>query len=73
MGGSRMSMASGVDVFFVQHVHIHDDGEEDVKVIGMYSSRASAEQAIERLKSKPGFRMTLEGSWRINTQLTRIT
>jgi len=54
-------MASPVDVFLVQHVHIHEDGEEDIKLIGVYSSRASAEQAIERLKQQPGFRDTPEG------------
>lgn len=32
--GSNMSQ-----VFLVQHVHERDDGSEDVKVVGVYSSR----------------------------------
>ncbi len=50
-----------VDVFLVQHVHIHNDGAETVKLIGIYTSRANAEQAIERLKQQPGFRDVPEG------------
>ncbi len=48
-------------VFVLQHVHTFDDGEEDVKMIGVYSSHEQAESAIERLKSQPGFADTPEG------------
>jgi hypothetical protein len=42
-------------VFLVQHLHILPQGEEDVKIIGVYSSRQAAIEAIERLRSQPGF------------------
>ena len=41
---------------FVLH-HIRDlNGEEDVKLIGLYSSRQAGTDAIIRLSSQPGFR-----------------
>jgi hypothetical protein len=43
-------------VFVVQHLHVHDNGNEDVKMIGVYESRKAAEQAVERLAGQPGFR-----------------
>ena len=45
-------------VFVLQHVRppLDDDNEdEDFKVIGVYSSRETAERAAERLRSQPGF------------------
>ena len=50
-----------MDVFVVQHVHDMEDGEEDVKMIGVYSSREKAEQAVERLQIQPGFSDLPEG------------
>jgi hypothetical protein len=60
------------EVFLVQHVHtLDDDEEEDVKTIGIYSTREAARQAVERLRLRPGFRdapaafqLTLTGSIR---------
>lgn len=43
------------EVFVVQHVHELADDREDVKLIGVYSSQASAEAAVERLRAQPGF------------------
>jgi hypothetical protein len=43
-------------VYIVQHVHETDDGAEDVKLIGVYSSRETAEAATSRLSKEPGFR-----------------
>ena len=40
---------------------MQEDGEEDPKLIGVYSSRASAEKAVERLRLRPGFRDRPEG------------
>ena len=48
-------------VFVLHHVNKLLSGEEDVKLIGIYSSEASAQRAIERLSSQPGFRKYLEG------------
>jgi hypothetical protein len=42
-------------VFVVQHVHSQEDGIEDVKFIGVYSSREKADAAVARLSSLRGF------------------
>ena len=42
-------------VFVVQHVHSREDGVEDVKFIGVYSSREKAQEAVARMGRLPGF------------------
>jgi hypothetical protein len=42
-------------VFVVHHVHLLPEGTEDIKLIGVYRTRASAERAVERLAMQPGF------------------
>ena len=42
-------------VFVLQHVHAREDGVEDVKFIGVYSSREKADAAVARLSRLPGF------------------
>lgn len=42
-------------VFVLQHVHSQEDGVEDVKFIGTYSSRENAQAAVARLARPPGF------------------
>jgi hypothetical protein len=42
-------------VYVLQHVHSVDDGADDVKFIGVYSSRENAQAAITRLIQAPGF------------------
>ena len=42
-------------VYVLQHVHSCDDGAEDVKFIGVYSSRENAQAAVARLSQAPGF------------------
>lgn len=42
-------------VFVLQHVHAREDGVEDVKLIGVYSSREEADAAVARLGRLPGF------------------
>jgi hypothetical protein len=42
-------------VFVLQHVHSQEDGSEDVKFIGVYSSRQKAEEAVSRMSRLPGF------------------
>ena len=42
-------------VFVLQHVHTREDGSDDVKFIGVYSSRQKAQEAVERLGRLPGF------------------
>jgi homoserine kinase type II len=50
-----------VNVFVLQHVHEMADGSEDVKFIGVYSSRQKAEAAVTRLRGVPGFSQVPDG------------
>ena len=42
-------------VYVLQHVYSVDESAEDVKLIGVYSSRENAQAAITRLGQAPGF------------------
>jgi hypothetical protein len=44
------------DVFLLWHVPELPVGEEDSKLIGVYSTRESAEHAQLRVRTQPGFR-----------------
>lgn len=48
-------------VYLVQHVHRMVDGSEDVKVIGVFRTRASARDATRTLRKEPGFRSAPRG------------
>jgi GNAT superfamily N-acetyltransferase len=48
-------------VYLLQHVHTQSDDTEDVKVIGVYTSRESAQEAIGRLSVQPGFGASPDG------------
>ena len=48
-------------VYILQHVHAMEDGGEDVKLIGVYSSRENAQAALTRLGQAPGFSDALAG------------
>ncbi len=41
--------------FVLQHIALEDQDGEDVKFIGVYSSRELGESAIKRLSVQPGF------------------
>ncbi|MFL6235847.1 MAG: serine kinase [Thermoanaerobaculia bacterium] len=41
-------------IHLLQHLHILANGEESIKIIGVYSSRNAGLAAIERLKTQPG-------------------
>ena len=43
-------------VFVLQHTVTRSFDREDVKLIGVYSTRESAHAAVGRLRSQPGFR-----------------
>ena len=43
-------------VYVLQHCHVMPNGDDDSKLIGIYSSRAAAEAAVLRLRGQPGFR-----------------
>jgi hypothetical protein len=42
-------------MYTVFHVHEFPSGDEDIKFIGVFSSRERAQQAISQLSTKPGF------------------
>lgn len=42
-------------VFLVQHLHRLPNGEEDVKIIGVYRTKKAALEAVARLSAQPGF------------------
>jgi len=49
-------MARMTSVFILTHLHVLPGGAEDVKLIGAYSSRELAIDAVARLCTQPGFR-----------------
>ena len=48
-------------VYLVQHVHIINEDEEEVKIIGVYTTEKLAQEAIERTSKLEGFSEYLEG------------
>jgi hypothetical protein len=48
-------------VYLLEHVHDLGDGHEDAKLVGVFSSRAKAEAALDCVRDQPGFRDTPEG------------
>ena len=42
-------------IFLLQHLHLLNGDEQDVKTLGVYMSRASALAAVERFRRLPGF------------------
>jgi hypothetical protein len=42
-------------VYLLEHVR-DPDGDEDVKILGIYSTRDAAQEAIDRSLKLPGFR-----------------
>ncbi len=43
-------------VFVLQHSHSPTPDHDEVKLVGVYATRAAAEAAVERLCALPGFR-----------------
>jgi hypothetical protein len=56
-----MRLSNGSEVFLVSHTLELSDGEEELKIIGIYASRADANLAVERMSSQPGFSDHLDG------------
>ncbi len=56
-----MSVDALPSVFVVQHEREGADGYEDVKFIGVYSTRNLAQNAVKRLSEQPGFAEHLDG------------
>ena len=49
------------EVYLLHHVRQFADGHEDVKLIGVYSSRERALAAQGQVQEQPGFRDHLDG------------
>ncbi|WP_280151983.1 hypothetical protein [Piscinibacter sp. XHJ-5] len=43
-------------IFVLQHLHLVNGDEVDVKMLGVYSTREGALAAVERFRNLPGFR-----------------
>jgi hypothetical protein len=50
-----------MNVFLLWHTHELPDGEEDAKLIGVYSTKESAEAAQQRALQLPGFSVAPKG------------
>ncbi len=48
-------------VFAAYHIRAKDPDNDDVKLIGIFSSQKLAEAAIDRVKGQEGFRDYLDG------------
>lgn len=48
-------------VFLAWHVVAYDDGHDDSRCIGVFSSERKAREAIRKLRNKPGFRSYRRG------------
>jgi hypothetical protein len=55
LNADRYPFVSGDAVWVVQHVRTINNGEEDVKMIGVYSTEQLACEAVARLGLQPGF------------------
>lgn len=43
-------------LYMVEHLHILYDGVEDIKFLGVFSTKEKAEKAIQMLSKQPGFK-----------------
>ncbi len=48
-------------VFLLTHTHVLPTGDQDEKLIGIYSSEPNARAAIDRLSAEPGFAGSIDG------------
>ena len=60
-------------VFVLQHVHTREDGGEDVKFLGVYSSREKADAAVAPWVACPASRRYRTGSTSMSTESIRTT
>ncbi|MCD8180663.1 MAG: hypothetical protein LUF26_04200 [Firmicutes bacterium] len=55
--------------YVVQHSYESEDGHDEVKFIGVYSSEKNAKNAVDRLKNKQGFSLFPEDCFYIEKYL----
>jgi hypothetical protein len=48
-------------VYVLQHVRKESSDDEDIKLIGVYSSEDAAKKAVLRLSKQPGFADNIQG------------
>ena len=48
-------------VYVLHHTHVLADGEEDIKLIGVFSTAESAQSAVDELRFQKGFRVDRAG------------
>jgi hypothetical protein len=53
--------ASMPKAYLLQHARLKESGEEDVKLLGIYSSRGGADAAVLRFRARPGFAQAPDG------------
>ena len=56
-----MGIDNLTEVYILHHVHEFEDGHEDVKILGIFSSESKAIELIEKYKKMPGFKDYPEG------------
>ena len=59
-------------VYVLQHSREGDDGQEDTKLIGVFSTVDKGEAAILALKAKPGFALFPDGFVLERYELDRV-
>jgi hypothetical protein len=59
-------------IFMLSHVHEFEDGHEDLKIIGFYSSQLKAEEALAKVRDQSGFKTLPESfsidEWRVDPE-----
>jgi len=56
-----MGQKNSIEVYIVQHERIISENVEDIKFIGVYSTKENAQEAVTRLSLQPGFSDTVDG------------
>lgn len=56
-----MGIGNIKEVYILHHVHEFEDGDEDVKILGIFSSESKGIELIEKYKKQPGFKDDPEG------------
>jgi len=59
--GTLAAKGPVVRVHLLLHVHRYEDGHENIRVIGVFSSRRKARDAVRQLRNKSGFRERKKG------------
>lgn len=56
-----MAIKNQKEIYVLHHVHEFEDGNEDVKLLGIFSSEKKAMEMIKEYKKIPGFKDYSEG------------